>query len=388
MAGESQPRTFGIMGHGSGYRADMGWEKRGDMIVHRAEPLNAEPPRAALAEHELTGADTFYVRNHGPVPEIHPRAWRLRVGGLVTSPLELSLAGLREGFASHDVVAALQCAGNRRAGLLRVRDIPGEEPWGPGAISNARWTGARLADVLAAAGVAPGAEHVAFLAPDMCGETSPPQPFGASIPLAKAMRGEVLLAWAMNGQPLPPVHGAPVRVVVPGYIGARSVKWVEQVTVQAKPSDNYFQATAYRLLPAGADPAAAGPGYGLSLGPLAITADILTPDGDGRVPAGPVTVTGYALAGDDRRVARVDVSADGGDTWVQAELGAELSPWSWRRWRVTLDLPPGRAEVTARAWDNAASVQPESEAVLWNPKGYANTAWARLSLTAEAPGSR
>lgn len=359
----------------------MTWGMRSDMIVHSAEPLNAEPPPAALAERELTDADTFYVRNHGPVPDIDPEAWRLRVGGLVTRPLELSLADLQRGFDQHDVVAAMQCAGNRRGELMRVRDIPGQLPWGPCATGNARWTGARLADVLAAAGTAPGAEHVAFAALDVSDLASPPQPFGASIPLGKAMRAEVLLAWAMNGRPLPRVHGAPVRVVVPGYLGARSVKWVEQVTVQAGPSDNYFQAIDYHLLPADTDPSAAGPGAGLSLGPLAVNAGILTPDEHERVPAGPVTVTGYAVAGDGRRVARVDVSADGGLSWVQARLGEELGPWSWRRWRATLQLPPGRAEVTARAWDSAASVQPESPAQLWNPQGYANTAWPRLSFT-------
>jgi sulfite oxidase len=359
----------------------MAWGKRSDMIVHTTEPVNAEPPRAALAERELTDTDTFYMRNHGPIPDVDVKSWRLRVGGLVTRPLELSLADLQRDFAQHDVVAALQCAGNRRAELMQVRDIPDQVPWGPCATSNARWTGARLADVLAAAGIAAGAEHVAFAAPDVSDKASPPQPFGGSIPLCKAMREEVLLAWAMNGQPLPRAHGAPVRVVVPGYLGARSVKWVKQVTIQAVPSDNYFQALDYRLLPADADPSTTGPGVGLSLGPLAVNAGILTPDEDARVPAGPVTVTGYAVAGDERQVARVDVSADGGLSWIQARLSEELSPWSWRRWQATLQLPPGHAEVTARAWDTAASVQPESPAELWNPQGYANTAWARLSLT-------
>ncbi len=362
----------------------MAWGKRDDMIVHSTDPLNAEPPRTVLGERQLTGTDAFYVRNHGAVPEVLPDEWRLRVDGLVDRPRELSLATLRGGFAHHDVVAALQCAGNRRAGLLQVRDIPGEAPWGPGAIGNARWTGARLADVLAAAGVAADAEHVAFLAPDVSEQASAPQPFGASIPLDKARRDEVLLAWAMNGQPLPRVHGAPVRVVVPGYIGARSVKWVQQITVQAEPSDNYFQAIGYRLLPAEADPAAAA-GDGISLGPFAVNADILAPEEYGRVPAGPVTVSGYALAGDDRRVARVDISADGGRSWRQARLAEALGPWSWRRWESTLDLAPGPAEVTARAWDSAASVQPESAAQLWNPKGYANNAWARLSFTVTRP---
>ena len=353
---------------------------RSDMIVHTVEPLNAEPPRAVLGQDDLTGADTFYVRNHGPIPDIQPDSWRLRIGGLVDRPLELSLAALRDEFARHEVVAALECAGNRRAGLMKVRDIPGQEPWGPGAAGNARWTGVRLADVLAAAGIAAGGEHVAFQAPDVSEEASPPQPFGASIPLGKALGGEVLLAFAMNGQPLTRVHGAPVRVVVPGYIGARSVKWVEQITVQAEPSANFFQAS-YQLLPAEADPSRAGPGDGFSLGPLAVNAAILAPDEAATVPAGPVTVAGYALAGDDRRVARVDISADGGHSWRQASLENELSPWSWRLWRATLDLPPGHADVTVRAWDSAASVQPESEADLWNPKGYVNNAWARLRLT-------
>jgi sulfite oxidase len=364
----------------------MTWGKRADMIVHSADPLNAETSRAALGEHELTGVDAFYVRNHGPVPRPRRGGWRLRVDGLVDRPLELSVAGLRDGFARHEVVAALQCAGNRRADLLRVRDIPGELPWGPGAAGNARWTGVRLADVLAAAGVRPGAGHVAFLGADVSVQASPPQPFGGSVPLAKALCPEVLLAWAMNGEPLAPVHGAPIRVVVPGYIGARSVKWVERITVQAGPSDNYFQATAYRLLPPGADPATAGPADGIALGPFAVNASILAPGENARVPSGAITVSGYALAGGDRSVVRVDVSADGGRSWCQACLSPELSPWSWRGWRATLELPPGPAEVIARAWDSTASVQPEDPAQLWNPKGYANNAWTRLRLTVVPAG--
>jgi sulfite oxidase len=359
----------------------MGPDKRDDMIVHSEEPLNAEPTRAALAEADLTGVDTFYVRNHGPVPELDPSTWRLRVDGLVDVALELSLDALRERFAQHEVTAVLQCAGNRRADLMRVRDIPGEERWDAGAVGNARWTGARLADVLAAAGLGPDARHAAFTAPDMSALASPPQPFGASIPLRKAMSKEVLLAWNMNGQPLLPVHGAPVRVLVPGYIGARSVKWVSRITVQAEPSDNYFQATSYRLLPTEADPASAGPGEGISLGPFTVNADILLPAEGTTIKDSSVTVAGYAVAGDNRQVARVDVSPDGGRTWRQATLTAELGPWSWRRWRATLSLPPGPAEVIVRAWDSAGNVQPESAAQLWNPKGYANNSWARLRFT-------
>lgn len=359
----------------------MLWGKRPDMIVREGDPFNAESPRSALAQGSLTQIETFYVRSHGPVPDVDPAAWRLTVDGLVEQPTTFTLAELRDQFSEHDVVATLQCAGNRRAGLMAVRDIPGEIPWGPGATSTARWTGARLCDVLAAAGADPQADHVVFEAPDVSRTASPPQSFGSSIPLAKARREEVLLAWAMNGVPLPAVHGGPVRVVVPGYIGARSVKWVNRISVRHEPSDNYYQALDYRLLPADADLDRARPGEGLSLGQLGLNSAILSPDDGATVPPGPTTVTGYALAGDDRGVARVDVSCDAGSSWRQARLEAQLSPWSWRLWSTEVHLSPGHHQITARAWDTAAALQPEREAHLWNPRGYVNYAWAVVHLT-------
>jgi sulfite oxidase len=169
-------------------------------------------------------------------------------------------------------------------------------------------------------------------------------------------------------------------VVVPGYVGARSVKWLDQIDVRAAPSDNYFQATSYRLLPAEADPAA-GRQDGFSLGPIAVNCDILSPNDGEWLPAGSTVVRGYALAGDDRGVARVDVSLDGGLSWRQAELDEQVNVWSWRHWRCALDLSPGPVEIIARAWDTAAQAQPESPAPLWNPKGYVNNSWARVRAT-------
>src|ERR1700729_2704615 len=236
--------------------------KHDDLIVHENEPFNAETGLESLMD-PVTDTDAFYVRCHGAVPDIDRSAWRLRVDGMVERELSLSLETLREEFREQTVTATLQCAGNRRAGLIAVRDIPGEAPWGPGATGTATWTGVALADVLALAGPLGAASDVGFEGSDLSPEAKPAQQFGGSIPLDKASRPEVLLAWGMNGEPLPPVHGAPLRVVVPGYIGARSVKWVERITVQDHPSDNYFQATAYRLLPAGADPDTARPGDGV-----------------------------------------------------------------------------------------------------------------------------
>ncbi len=359
------------------------WDKRDDMIVHEVDPYNAEPPRGGLADQVLTPLDSFYSRNHGPIPRLDAKAWRLTVDGLVERQLSLSLEDLQHRFEPQTLVATLQCAGNRRAGLIDVRDIPGEAPWGPGATSTAEWTGARLADVLHAAGVRPETAHVEFVAPDVSQLPNPPQPYGASIAIKKALAGEVLLAWSMNGAPLPVAHGAPLRVVVPGFIGARSVKWVQRITAQEQPSENYFQATAYRLLPSDADLTTAGPGDGLSLGSVALNADILRPDDGATLPAGRTEITGYAYAGDDRGVARVDVSLDGGATWVQADLDGEAGPWAWRHWRTIVELTAGDVEVTARAWDTSAAAQPESAASLWNPKGYVNNSWARVHLTVQ-----
>jgi len=352
------------------------------MVVHESDPYNAEPPRVGLAYDALTPVSSFYSRNHGPIPEIDPLAWRLRVDGLVDSELDLSLPDLQGRFPVRSEVATLQCAGNRRAGLMEVRDIPGEDPWGPGATSTAEWAGVSLADVLSAAGIQDDAAHVAFAAPDVSQLADPAQPYGGSVPSAKARSPEVLLAWSMNGEPLPTVHGGPVRVLVPGYIGARSVKWVQRITASRQPSDNYFQATAYRLLPADFPPASAAPGTGLSLGSVALNADILVPDDGADLPAGGTEITGYAFAGDDRNVARVDVSLDGGSTWAQADVDPPVTSWAWQHWRVTLVLPLGHLEITARAWDSTGASQPENPAHLWNPKGYVNNSWARVRVRA------
>ena len=313
------------------------------------------------------------------MPEIDPSAWRLRVCGLVQRELTLSLETLREAFRERSVTATLQCAGNRRAGLIAIRDIPGESPWGPGATGTAVWTGVALADVLALAGPLTLASDVGFEGADLCPEAKPVQRFGGSIPLDKARRSEVLLAWAMNGEPLAPVHGAPLRVVVPGYIGARSVKWLERIELRPEPWPGFFQHVVYRLVAADETP---GPGVGMPLGLVALNSDVLSPRDGETVTAGPVDVCGYAFAGGDRYVARVDVSVDGGETWTQADLLEDLGRWAWRQWRITLFLTPGDHELIVRAWDSSAATQPEDEAALWNPKGYVNNARPRIRIHA------
>lgn len=348
-----------------------------DAAIHvwAEEPYNAEPPLAALDGHALTPTGLFYVRSHGSVPELDPASHRVVVDGLVERPLDLGLEELRERFPEHDLVASLQCAGNRRAELVAEREIPDEIPWGPGTIGTARWTGVPLAAVLAAAGVAPEARHVAFTGADTVAEDAG---FGGSVPLTAA-RG-ALLAWAMNGAPLLPAHGAPLRAVVPGHVGARSVKWLTRVEVRADPSPNHFQQRSYRLVPPGGE----DPATGLMLGEFPVNAAIATPADGAELAAGPTTVTGWAIGGGLRPLARVDVSADGGATWTAADLGEDLGPAAWRWWSARVDLSPGDHELTARAWDESAATQPERSGPLWNLKGYMSSAWPRVAVRVSA----
>jgi sulfite oxidase len=183
----------------------------------------------------------------------------------------------------------------------------------------------------------------------------------------------------MNGEPLAPGHGAPLRGLVPRYIGARSGNWLERIEVRSRPWQGYFQHVVYRLLPEDGE---VGPGAGMPLGLVALNADVLAPADGATVSAGPVEIRGYAFAGGERHVARVDVSLDGGGSWAQAELLDDLGRWAWRHWRFVADLAPGEHEILVRAWDSSAATQPEDEAALWNPKGYVNNARPRIRVTA------
>ena len=350
--------------------------KRSGTIVHSTEPLNCEPAPAALAEGSLTATDAFYMRSHGPIPPAVGEGWTLALDGLVEQPLAVSLDALRAGeHGLRDVAATLQCAGNRRAGLIAVRDIPGEAPWGPGATGTASWLGCALGELLRAARPRPEAAHVVLVGRDAGPESG--EPYEVSIPLAKALRDEVLLAWEMNGAPLEPAHGAPLRVVVPGYIGARSVKWLERIELRAEPTRAFFQDVAYRLLTPEEEPA---PGRGVELGEVALNSELLVPSSDEELAAGAATLRGYAFAGGERHVARVDVSVDGGASWRQAALGDDLGRWAWRLWSLDVELAPGEHEVRVRAWDSAAATQPESAGTVWNPKGYVNNAQTARTL--------
>jgi sulfite oxidase len=344
------------------------------LIIRSENPLNAETPLPLLRENFITPEKHFFIRNHGGIPEISPERYRLRVTDRVHRPLDLSLKQIRTEFKSKTITAVLQCAGNRRSELAHIAPIRGEINWNAGAIGNARWTGVLLRDILAEAGIDSEAAYVFFAGMDAIEPSGPSSAFGASIPISKAMSEEVILAYGMNEKPLSKIHGFPLRAIVPGYIGARSVKWLGEIAVQALPSNNYFQSHAYKIFPSDVRDETADWSTGISLGSYPVNAVITSPREGAQLKTGPFMVHGYAIAG-GRSIERVDLSLNKGETWITAELLGASDPWSWRFWKKEIKLEAGIVHLSVRAWDSAMQTQPEDPVKIWNFKGYVNSAW-------------
>ncbi len=358
------------------------FDKHPATVIRTEQPFNAGPPLDLLREHLITPTDRFFVRNHGAVPEIDPEHYRLVVDGLVQQPLQLSLADIKSQFTSLTLPATLQCAGNRRDELMTFKPIPGELPWSAEAISNGEWRGIPLREVLERAGVADGAKYVAFIGQDRVERHGNVFGFGGSIPIDKALSDEVLLAYELNDEPLAPTHGFPLRVVTPGYVGARSIKWLAGITLQPEPSSNYFQQHAYIVFPPDVNTETVDWSQGEMLAELAVNSVICHPSTNAIIHAGHVTVQGYAITGREG-VARVELSTDGGTTWTEAELTDQAQPWTWCFWEAEVVLQHGKHQLVVRATDGAGQMQPEELATVWNVKGYMNNAWHRVNISVE-----
>ena len=357
-------------------------QKAPGFLIRRQEPFNGGPPVEELARDLVTPTPLFFVRSHAPVPQVDPSAFRLRIEGAVTRPLSLSLEDLARGFERVRLAATLQCAGLRRDELRTVAEVGGELPWSGDAIGNAVWSGVRLADVLAAAGAARdrSGAHVSFVALDRIAKAGAVISFGGSVPARKAWSPEVLLVDAMNDSPLPAVHGGPLRLVVPGYIAARSVKWLGEVRIQTDPSDNYYQQRSYRLHQVGPGEPSAND-RGEMLADLRLNSAITSPVPGTRLRPGRFEVQGWAIGSGEAQVERVELSADGGVTWREARFTDDgQSPWSWRLWRAEVEAVPGNALLVVRAFDSTGACQPEDLLTVWNPKGYMNNAWHRVTV--------
>jgi sulfite oxidase len=351
-----------------------------NLVVHNAAPLNAETPLTRLRSAFLTGADDFYIRSHGNTPDLAGTSYRLTVSGDAGLALSLGLDDLKSRFEQHRVTASLQCAGNRRADFLDVRPVTGE-PWGAGAIGTAEWTGAALRDLLHAAGVAtPKQCHVAFQGADEVDTGVGSSRFAASIPIEKALADEVLVAYAMNGKPLARPHGAPVRLLVPGYAGARSVKWLTGIQLRNDPSESVYQQRDYKLFPPWMSQETVDYARGSIIYEMPLNSAICTPAaGEGLAP-GTCAMRGYAIAG-GRTIARVDVSTDGGREWQGARIVEQTAgPWAWSFWAADVELSPGEHELAVRAWDSAGQTQPARPDDVWNFKGYLCACWHRVRV--------
>ncbi|EIW84615.1 nitrate reductase NiaD [Coniophora puteana RWD-64-598 SS2] len=403
-------------------------------------PFNAEAPLDLLfrgGEGFLTPPELFFVRSHGAVPVIsndEARRWTFSVEGYVSNPLTISLSELLEQYEQVTIPATLVCAGNRRKEQNMVRKSNGFS-WGPGGLSTALFTGVLVASVLAKAGIKKRARYLCMEGGDVLPNGNPG--YGTCIPLALALSPSsgVLLSYAMNGAPLTPDHGRPLRVVVPGVIGGRSVKWLTRLIVTARPSENWYHLHDNKVLPAHLGPADVGPEKGeegerwwrdewYAIGELSVNSAVACPGhgervslgggGDGSGERGYV-LRGYAYAGGGRRVTRVEVSLDRGRSWVLAEVeypedayrpddsdsdsdDAEDLPhtynntpilvpasYCWAFWHLPVPLArlASAKDIVVRAGDESLALQPRE--MYWSVLGMMNNPWFRV-VVHHAPG--
>ncbi len=334
---------------------------------------NHAMPLEAL-RHPITPTGLHYLLVHYDIPAVDTAMFRLQLGGNVERELSFTLDEIRARPAA-ELAVTLECAGNGRA-LLEPR--PMSQPWLLEAVGTARWRGTPLRALLKEAGIRDGSVEIAFAGLDRGVENEEEQRYERSLSIFEAMRADVLLAYEMNGEPLPPQHGFPLRLLVPGWYGMASVKWLTEITVLERPFRGFQQAYAYRLRQEEDEEGAAL----ARMVPRALMAPPGIPEFHSRrriVDAGPCLLEGRAWSGFGA-IDAVEVSTDGGKTWTAAELEYDVdSPWAWSAWRVEWEAEPGEYELCCRARDEAGNVQPvEAE---WNLGGYANNAVQRVPVT-------
>jgi DMSO/TMAO reductase YedYZ molybdopterin-dependent catalytic subunit len=332
-------------------------------------------PLEAL-RHEITPVGLHYLLTHFDIPHVDPATWRLEVGGEVERPLTLTLDDVMA-RPRPTLAVTLECAGNGRA-LYEPRPL--SQPWLQEAVGTAEWTGTPLAPILEEVGLRPGALEVVFTGLDRGVQGEVEHDYARSLPVAEALRDEVLLAYEVNGQPLPPQHGFPLRLVVPGWYGMTQVKWLRSIAVVGEPFRGWQQDVAYRLRESEDE-------QGRPVTRM-LPRSLLVPPGipdfltrSRFLEPGACVLEGRAWSGEPP-VTRVEVSADGGATWADAALGEAPSPFAWQGWTFAWAAEPGEHVLCCRATDSAGRTQPA--AAEWNYDGFCNNAIQRVRVAVAA----
>ncbi len=352
----------------------------GPLTARVMRPFNAETPVGEFMSF-LTANHRFFVRSHfGPPPAeaLEEGRWRLRVGGLVERPRTLTLQDLKQ-LPPFTVTAVVQCSGNGRA---HYRPKVAGVQWDRGAVGNAEWTGVRLKDVLHACGIRDEGQHVQFQGADRPVVASVPL-FIRSIPVKKALHPDTLLAYEMNGRPLPLLHGAPLRVITPGWMAESCLKWLTDITVRTEEADGYYMQTAYRAPVRPVTPET--PMDRVAMVPveeMPVKSLIAAPANGDSVKMGPVTIQGVAW-GSDASIAAVEISLDDGRTWKPARLVGDARPYAWRQWQfIWKPDTAGPVMVQCRATDERGRMQPAQSP--WNPSGFLWNGWDQIRLLVTA----
>jgi DMSO/TMAO reductase YedYZ molybdopterin-dependent catalytic subunit len=340
------------------------------LVVHRAHPLNCETSVPALIGGVVMPNARFYVRNHFQIPRLDVSTWRLEVRGLVERPLSLSWRDLTN-LPSQAKVVTLECAGNGRS-MLEPR-VNGEQ-WNFGAVSTAEWTGVPLVEVLDRAGIQSNGRYVVFRGGDRCkvDESGDAIWFERSLGIDDARNSEVLLAYAMNGEPLPLQHGYPLRLIVPGWYAVASVKWLTDIDVVDEPFQAHYQTETYYF-----ERQSDGQLFREPVSLQRVRSLITEPAADTEIDGGELAIRGVAWSG-AAPIAKVDVKVDD-SPWQEARLVGERKRHSWQWWElITQVAEPGSHIIRARATDMASRTQPESPE--WNRLGYGNNAIQSMEI--------
>lgn len=362
------------------------------LVVNSTEPYNAETPPVLAIDNLITPNELFFVRNHLPVPDLKAEECKLNVEGSDRC-ISLNLEELKTKFRKFELISAIQCAGNRRSEMNKVKTVKGLS-WSHNAISNAKWGGVLLADLLIAAGVNPKDSEIKHVHFEGADKDPTGSPYGASIPFSRIFDRNlpVLVAYEMNDQPLPRDHGFPLRIVAPGIVGARNVKWLQRIAVSSEEYQGHWQQNDYKPFSPNVDWDNCDFSKSVAIQELPVTSAICLPP-DGSViheSEEEITLKGYAYSGGGNGILRVDVSIDEGKNWLTADLiqtdQDRDNMYSWTLWQCVVPIPEshnGKMKLLCRAVDSSCNIQPENVGPVWNLRGCLNNSWHTIDVSIE-----